>query len=498
MCTKKICFVLFMVFCSCSLLLGADPNIWDFNTDMAFVTNPNGDWSYGAIPGTLETDIVLGYSMTLYATVGTYNGLENDKWWVLAGDTIPGGNLIPCITKNYGNAPNLFGNPLGMTSLQGGDFPGTSDMFASVARWTAPADFPTIYINGTIFAGDTGATSNLVVLNGESTGGSALISALNSTIDTPISLQIDGISAGDTIDFIVGMGNDGLSGDMSPLEVVIGTEPEPNEGPVDDPDATSQNLTEEIQFVSNPTLYWSYGKLPVPIIDPETIDPNNPPARLWDVDNLDTTELILFNANAQGAPPIPVPWWFFDETHPEYNNYFLPCVFKNTSAGDVYGCPPGMVCLQGGHENLRPGLGLVGVEDLGVIRWTSNRASTFSVSGTFHAGAPGRCDYFIIKNHTTQLLQTLDTGKTQEFSLYPVELNAGDTLDFVVGAGTDGGTSDNTPFELVITDSPSCQDVGIYLETDLNKDCYINLEDFALLADDWLLCNDPANPTCTE
>lgn len=42
--------------------------------------------------------------------------------------------------------------------------------------------------------------------------------------------------------------------------------------------------------------------------------------------------------------------------------------------------------------------------------------------------------------------------------------------------------------------SNSCGDV--YLATDLNKDCYVNLEDFAILAASWLNCNDVTDPAC--
>jgi hypothetical protein len=35
-----------------------------------------------------------------------------------------------------------------------------------------------------------------------------------------------------------------------------------------------------------------------------------------------------------------------------------------------------------------------------------------------------------------------------------------------------------------------------YLPGDLNKDCYINLTDFALLAQEWLKCSDVTNLIC--
>jgi hypothetical protein len=36
-----------------------------------------------------------------------------------------------------------------------------------------------------------------------------------------------------------------------------------------------------------------------------------------------------------------------------------------------------------------------------------------------------------------------------------------------------------------------------YIPADINKDCYIDLNDLAMLAQDWLWCKDPYNSACT-
>jgi hypothetical protein len=42
-----------------------------------------------------------------------------------------------------------------------------------------------------------------------------------------------------------------------------------------------------------------------------------------------------------------------------------------------------------------------------------------------------------------------------------------------------------------------CGDPGtVYLPQDLNQDCYVNLEDFAIFANYWLQCTDPNNTDC--
>jgi len=52
---------------------------------------------------------------------------------------------------------------------------------------------------------------------------------------------------------------------------------------------------------------------------------------------------------------------------------------------------------------------------------------------------------------------------------------------------------------LRIVPPADCSDVwqkGLGLPSDLNHDCYVNLIDFSILADQWLTCYDPNNPDC--
>ncbi len=195
---------------------------WDFNADFSAASNPNGDWTYGMIPD--FTAITPGYSMTTLDTSMAVGDAVNN-WWTMANAAY----LIPCVYHNYGVAPDLYANPVGMTALHPGPLPGgtANDVsYAAVVRWTAPADCPAIAIDGTFFAGNVGATSNLVVLNGGSAAGSALIEDYVTVADTPISQVVNGISAGDTIDFIVGTAGE-FPNDTTPLEAVIVCIPEP-------------------------------------------------------------------------------------------------------------------------------------------------------------------------------------------------------------------------------------------------------------------------------
>jgi len=67
--------------------------------------------------------------------------------------------------------------------------------------------------------------------------------------------------------------------------------------------------------------------------------------------------------------------------------------------------------------------------------------------------------------------------------------------------GPDGIVDHVGQFTLLVEEyQPVCTDLpamGIaYLDLDYNHDCYINLEDFAVFAQNWLRCNDPANLSC--
>ncbi len=45
--------------------------------------------------------------------------------------------------------------------------------------------------------------------------------------------------------------------------------------------------------------------------------------------------------------------------------------------------------------------------------------------------------------------------------------------------------------------APLCGSAGtVYLSGDVNRDCYVNLKDYVLIAEQWLLCTDPALPEC--
>ena len=54
--------------------------------------------------------------------------------------------------------------------------------------------------------------------------------------------------------------------------------------------------------------------------------------------------------------------------------------------------------------------------------------------------------------------------------------------------------SDEGPFTSYGVEVNACGEDGIYLEGDINEDCYVDGKDMAELASQWLKCTDPANP----
>jgi hypothetical protein len=74
------------------------------------------------------------------------------------------------------------------------------------------------------------------------------------------------------------------------------------------------------------------------------------------------------------------------------------------------------------------------------------------------------------------------------------------TFHVTVNDGTAGLAGDIFDEAVVTATSPTCEQVitqyGLTLLTDLNKDCRVDLADFALMAADWVRCYDPQQAAC--
>ncbi len=82
---------------------------------------------------------------------------------------------------------------------------------------------------------------------------------------------------------------------------------------------------------------------------------------------------------------------------------------------------------------------------------------------------------------------------------FTTSVEVGTRILFAIKRNPHASTVNNTwlTLDAAISDTFTCQDQNRFMNMDFNKDCYVNLEDFALFADRWLDCNDPQNETCT-
>ena len=461
-----------------------EPESWDFTGDFSFLNNPNGAWSYGWVvqfddpnapqndpedplydpnftfrdsPNT--TDMMLYDNYFVFFDLNTNNGIP---FWHFSPPSI---YLVPAVMDNNTNKA-ILGVPPGRTGLHGGvNFanPGTEDM--SVVRWTAPAagDY---CVSGTFDSGDPGLSDYYIIQNKTT----LLLSELNVSYGKPFEMTVS-VEEGDTIDFVVGSGIDNVGADTVPLSVTI--VPGPCEEPPVCPDSL-WDLKDNISFAENPHCGWSYGWIPGSDAEnPDYAWRDNPP---------DTSTFILYG---QAYTFSGVPWWHLVPA----NGSMVPALYHNTLTTPLYGCPPGMVAAHPGV------IGAFNKVDVAVVRWTAPATDDYFVKAIFYQGDGGEVDCYVIQNATTVLFSQLEVLSEVSYRSY-LTLNAGDTLDFAVGSGVNL-ISESTPLDITINADPTCSEVGFYHDGDLNQDCTVNLEDLAILAQDWLKCNDPQGEGCT-
>ena len=110
----------------------------------------------------------------------------------------------------------------------------------------------------------------------------------------------------------------------------------------------------------------------------------------------------------------------------------VPAAFKNATNGGSHGIAPGEAALHGGIDG-----------KIAVAQYTVPAAGTYSLSGLFGAGDTGKVDLFV-RYGGANVLALFDQAGTVPFS-FSRAFNAGDTIEFGVGIGTDGFGSDSTP-----------------------------------------------------
>jgi hypothetical protein len=199
-----------------SLVVLARPGVaqaYNAAGDFSIGNNPNGAWSYGYSYGVGSAFILDTTNTASYGPGLALGG------WMGNVDSSPGANY-PYALKNFTAHPVTNNLTTVYQPGQLGLQPGSSNLESRV-RWTASSS-GTFSINTTFSSLDAvfGASVDVHILHN---GSSIFNSAVNpnpATFSAPQS-----ILAGDTIDFLVGNGGNGLNGDSTGLSVTIVPEP---------------------------------------------------------------------------------------------------------------------------------------------------------------------------------------------------------------------------------------------------------------------------------
>jgi len=428
-------------------------NVYDLSTSFTPLdpNNPFGVWSIGRRSG-------IGVGDTFVLNTAYLNTWENfgdtDCWWNETNPASPWPGGWPLIYHNFPDGPT--GMQTGVNSYDHG-----------VVRWTAPSegilniDISIAYVYGSYVA--------MVMLNNTGDSDPNLWIIYEQPSTSSFTWTGHHIMAGDTIDLVITSPASLESTRANVNEVftlyAIGEPGAPAENNIpnpnpqtpfdpDDPNAV-WDISQQFSATINPGDYWSYG---------------------WGAGMND------FHLYDTGTPRTDGnPSWYSSGMDPAE----FPQLWKNLGSM-IWGVPHNTVA-----EHPSPTL-------LAKARWTSVIKDVVACTGSFGAGSTGSVDMFIIKDGARVLLESYNTAVEVPFDVR-MAVVPGTTIDFVVGAGADNYYSDDTPLNIQITRSElRCQDLTAHMSADLNQDCYVNLEDFALLAQNWLKCNDPMDPACTD
>jgi len=371
--------------------------IYDVARDFSPTNNPNGVWTYGS-------KSALGAELLPFKLPGTtFTGGVPIEYWLL----LP--NLEPVIyfngTTNTASAGvQLTLLPGTIWLISGNDV--TSNAFG-VVRFTVPAGASGSYLVEAdvrpAYDGDIqGDTDFHVLQNGTELFGRFLAPADRAGYTNTLSL-----AAGDTVDFLVGRGQDN-SGYASGLktQVRIGKV----DAPPMPPSPADYILSRDFSPTNNPNGVWSYGAKT----------------------NMTGGFAPYAIRGSTSLGGVPIAYWQLVEAQE-------PTIYCNTTSstasfGSILTIPPGTVWMFGGI-NFSP-------FSYGAVRFKvpAGAAGRYlletDVAPAYDGGPQGDTDYHVVRNSEEIfgqfLAPTERTGYTNVLLLA-----AGDTIDFLVGRGQD-------------------------------------------------------------
>jgi len=220
--------------------------------------------------------------------------------------------------------------------------------------------------------------------------------------------------------------------------------------------STTYNLALDFSPTSNPAGVWSYGAEPA----------LGGPLSLFGINGLVT-----------GDAGAPIQYWQLVAGQ-EPTIYRNPSADPITIGGSLITLPPDMVMLYSGTDGVPNGFG--------VARFTApgGQSGVYAISAgvrpIYDSPIQGDTDFHILKNGTEVFSQSLSGSQTASYS-NQITLLPGDTVDFVVGRGTDssgfasglkllaelshaGGPPPNPPstFDLALDFSPTLNPAGAW------------------------------------
>lgn len=110
-----------------------------------------------------------------------------------------------------------------------------------------------------------------------------------------------------------------------------------------------------------------------------------------------------------------------------------PVIYRNFSNSTFAG---GTVTIPGLTLVMHPGptgFGAGGAREFAVTRWTAPVSGAFDISGSFLALDSGSTNVHVVRNGVSLFSSIRASSSNTAFSLSSVAINAGDTVDFVVG-----------------------------------------------------------------
>ena len=119
---------------------------------------------------------------------------------------------------------------------------------------------------------------------------------------------------------------------------------------------------------------------------------------------------------------------------------------------------------------------------------------------SLNKAAPGQTIYYTVSQHILPgATHAVVSVNDVPVGTYACQRPGNDLLSVRVGNGHPDYGFYNALISDVRIGNPICGSSGtVYLQSDLTKDCRVNLLDFALIAGEWLYCTDPADSNCDQ